>query len=310
MSIELSIVIPAFNESDRLAGGYERLAPLFSTLDPSTIEVIIVDDGSSDTTMQRARDAYGHLEHTRYVQQAANLGKGAALRLGMSLAHGTNVITADADMAIDPAQFPLFMTALRDHDFVPGSRAIAGRINYDSRLRTVSGAVFHTVVRHYTRTRVRDTQCGCKALRLGPARLLAKLAMIDGFAFDVELFYLADQLGISMMPLLVTWQDISGSSVHPGKVARTMIHDIRDIPKTRYENVAIELAPDVAIETIAPLAAEARLAGLVLARGEHDALLVVGRDGALGGVDIANALGGSLRPTTLTELRGRSYEAV
>jgi glycosyltransferase involved in cell wall biosynthesis len=310
VSIDLSVIIPAFNESDRLADGYERLAPLFETLDPSTIEVIIVDDGSTDATMQRAHEVYGHLEHTRYVQQPANLGKGAALRLGISLASGTNVITADADMAIDPAQFPLFMIALRDHQFVPGSRAIAGRINYHSRLRTLSGALFHTVVRHYTRTRVRDTQCGCKAMRLGPARLLAKLAMIDGFAFDVELFYLADQLGLSMMPLLVTWQDVTGSSVRPSRVARTMIRDIRDIPKTRYENVAVELAPDVAIEAIAPLARDARLAGLVLARGEHDALLVVGRDGGLGGIGIAAGLGGSLRPTTLAELRGRSYEAV
>ncbi|HEY1762601.1 MAG TPA: glycosyltransferase [Acidimicrobiales bacterium] len=308
--IELSIVIPAFNESERLASGYARLAPLLQSLDPATIEIIIVDDGSTDATMQRAHAVYGHLEHTRYVQQPANLGKGAAMRLGLSLANGANVITADADMAIDPAQFPLFMVALRDHDFVPGSRAIAGRINYDSKLRTLSGAVFHAVVRHYARTRVRDTQCGCKGLRLGAARLMAQLAMIDGFAFDVELFYLADQLGVSMMPLLVTWQDVKGSSVHPGKVARKMIHDIRDIAKTRYENLAVELAPDVAIATIAPHARDARLTGLVLARGEHDALLVVGRDGGLGGVSIAAALGGSLRPTTLVELRGRSYEAV
>ena len=70
--------------------------------------------------------------------------------------------------------------------------------------------------------------------------------MIDGFAFDVELFYLADQLDLSMKPLLVTWQDVTGSSVHPGKVARNMFGDIRDIPKTRYENLAMELAPDVA----------------------------------------------------------------
>ncbi len=310
MSIELSIVIPAFNESDRLASGYQRIAPFFETLDPATFEVIIVDDGSTDATMQRAHEVYGHLEHTRYVQQPANLGKGAALRLGMSLAQGASVITADADMAIDPSQFPLFMAALRDHEFVPGSRAIAGRINYDSRLRTVSGALFHAVVRHYTRTRVRDTQCGCKALRLGPARLLAQLAMIDGFAFDVELFYLADQLGLSMMPLLVTWQDVTGSSVHPSRVARTMIHDIRDIPKTRYENLAVELGPGISLDAIAPLAREARLTGLVLARGADDALLVVGRDGGLGGVGIATALGGSLRPTSLSELRGRSYEAV
>lgn len=310
MSIELSLIIPAFNESDRLAAGYERLRPLLEMLDPSTFEVIIIDDGSTDTTTQRAHEVYGHLEHMLYVQQPANFGKGAALRLGLSLANGENVITADADMAVDPMQFPLFMTALRGDDFVPGSRAVAGRINYDSPLRTASGAVFHAIVRHYTRVRVRDTQCGCKAMRLGPARLLAKLAMIDGFAFDVELFYLAGQLDLRMKPLLVTWQDVTGSSVRPGKVARTMIRDIRDIPKTRYENVAVELGADVALETITPLAREARLTGLVLARGERDALLVVGRDGGLGGVGIAAALGGSLRPTTLSELRGRSYEAV
>ncbi len=310
MTVELSIVIPAFNESDRLAAGYERLAPLIESLEPSSLEVIIVDDGSTDATMVRAHEVYGHLEHTRYVQQPANFGKGAALRLGLSLANGVSVITADADMSIDPMQFSLFVTALRESDFVPGSRAVAGHINYNSRLRTASGHVFNSVVRHYTHIRVRDTQCGCKALRLGPARLLAKLAMIDGFAFDVELFYLADQLNLAVKPLLVTWEDVTGSSVHPGKVARSMLRDIRDIPKTRYENLAIELPADASIDTIAPLAREARLTGLVLARGGHDALLLVGRDGGLGGVGIAEALGGSLRPTTLGELRGRSYEAV
>jgi dolichyl-phosphate beta-glucosyltransferase len=310
VTLELSIVIPAFNESDRLAAGYERLAPLIETLEPSSLEVIIVDDGSTDATMRRAHEVYGHLEHTRYVQQPANFGKGAALRLGLSLANGSHVITADADMSIDPMQFSLFVIALRESDFVPGSRAVAGHINYDSRLRTVSGEMFNSIVRHYTHIQVRDTQCGCKALRVGPARLLAKLAMIDGFAFDVELFYLADQLNLSVKPLLVTWEDITGSSVRPGKVARSMLRDIRDIPKTRYENLAIELAADISIDTIAPLAHEARLPGLVLARGEENALLVVGRDGALGGVGIAEALGGSLRPTTLGELRERSYEAV
>ncbi|HEV7959364.1 MAG TPA: glycosyltransferase [Acidimicrobiales bacterium] len=308
--IDLSVVIPAFNEGDRLAAGYERLAPLLETLDPSTLEVVIVDDGSTDNTMQRAHEVYGHLEHTRYVQQPANFGKGAALRLGLSLANGAHVITADADMAIDPMQFPLFVIALRESDFVPGSRAVAGHINYDSHLRTASGEVFNAVVRHYTHLRVRDTQCGCKALRRGPARLLASLAMVDGFAFDVELFYLADQLNLNVKPLLVTWEDVTGSSVHPGKVARTMFRDIRDIPKTRYENLAIELAADVEIDAITPLARDARLPGLVLARGERDALLVVGRDGGLGGLSVAAALGGSLRPTTLSELRGRSYEAI
>ena len=76
--------------------------------------------------MQRAHEVYGHLEHTRYVQQPANLGKGAALRLGISLANGANVITADADMAIDPSTVPavhdspcVIMNSCRDRERSP-----------------------------------------------------------------------------------------------------------------------------------------------------------------------------------------------
>jgi glycosyltransferase involved in cell wall biosynthesis len=308
--IDLTIVIPAFNESSRLRAGYDRLAPTLELLGESNVEVIVVDDGSSDNTLQRAHEVYGHLEHALFLQQPTNMGKGAALRLGMGLARGTNVITADADMAIDPGQFPLYTTALLGSDFVPGTRAVAGRIAYGSRFRTVSGSVFHRFVHHYTHTGQRDTQCGCKGFQLGPARLLALLAMVDRFAFDVELFYLADQLGLRVKPLLVTWQDVPGSSVRPMHDAWTMLHDIRGIRTTRYENIVVELAPDVSVEEIVKVAREARLQGLVLARGEENALLVVGRDGGPGGLGVASVLGGTLRTTNLDELRGRSYEAV
>jgi glycosyltransferase involved in cell wall biosynthesis len=308
--IDLTLVIPAFNESARLRAGYDRLAPTLEVMGASNIEVIVVDDGSVDGTLKRAHEVYGHLEHALFLQQPTNLGKGAALRLGMGLARGTNVITADADMAIDPGQFPLFTTALRDSNFVPGTRAVAGRIAYGSRLRTVSGSVFHRFVHHYTHTGQRDTQCGCKGFELGTARLLALLAMVDRFAFDVELFYLANQLELRIKPLLVTWEDVPGSSVRPMHDARTMLHDIRGIRTTRYENIIVELAPDVRIDEVAPVAREARLQGLVLARGEENSLLVVGRDGGPGGLGVAKVLNGTLRTTSLTELRGRTYEAV
>jgi dolichyl-phosphate beta-glucosyltransferase len=308
--IDLTLVIPAFNESARLQAGYDRLSPTLELLGESNVEVIVVDDGSSDNTLKRAHEVYGHLEHALFLQQPANLGKGAALRLGMGLARGSNVITADADMAIDPGQFPLFTTALLSSDFVPGTRAVAGRIAYGSRLRTVGGSVFHRFVHHYTHTGQRDTQCGCKGFQLGPARLLALLAMVDRFAFDVELYYLADQLGLRVKPLLVTWQDVPGSSVRPMHDAWTMLRDIRGIRMTHYENIVVELAPDVSVEEIAKVARDARLQGLVLARGDENALLVVGRNGGPGGLGVASVLGGTLRTTNLTELRGRSYEAV
>ena len=310
MSIDLSLIVPAYNEAERLLVGYQRLTPTLDELGHDNVEVIVVDDGSSDNTMVRAHEVYGHLEHARFVQQPRNLGKGAALRLGIALAKGTNIITADADMAIDPRHFPEFVASLYDSEFVPGSRAVSGRIHYDHHLRTWAGAAFNRLVRHYARTSVRDTQCGCKGFQLGAARVLALLSMIDGFAFDVELLYLADRLGLSITPLPVTWQDVRGSSVRPLHDAWSMLRDIRSLSSTPYENPVVELSTSVTPSDVAPLAASARLQGLVLARGETNALLVLGRDGALGGLGIATGLHGSLRTAPLDELKGRDFQAV
>ncbi|MFY9783299.1 MAG: glycosyltransferase [Acidimicrobiales bacterium] len=310
MTIELSLVIPAYNEADRLAFGFARLQPYLETIDTASVEVIVVDDGSSDDTMHRAHEVYGHLENARFVQQPANLGKGAALRLGIGLARGANVVTIDADMAIDPLQLPLFQTALRDSALVPGSRAIKGHINYDSTLRTLFGEAFNIFVRHYTKTTLRDTQCGCKGFQLGPARVLALLALIDGFAFDVEILYLARRLDLSTRPLLVTWQDVSGSSVRPGRDSLDMYRDIRVLTKTRYENPVVELSRDITTDEVSTSAGEARLHGLVLAHGESDTLLVLGRNDAVGGAGVAARLKGALRTANVDELKGRHFEAV
>jgi dolichyl-phosphate beta-glucosyltransferase len=310
VTIDLSLVIPAYNEADRLVAGFDRLQPFLDTIEPSTLEVIVIDDGSSDDTMHRAHEVYGHLENARFVQQPENLGKGAALRLGIGLATGTNVVTIDADMAIDPRQLPLFMASLQSSALVPGSRAIKGHINYDSRLRTLFGEGFNYLVRLYTRTNLRDTQCGCKGFQLGEARLLALLSFIDGFAFDVEILYLANQLGLSVRPLLVTWEDVEGSSVRPGRDAMAMFLDIRTVRSRRYRNPVVELTPDVTAQDAASAATAARLHGLVLAHGETNTLLVLGRNDSLGGLGIAARLKGTLRTTTMGELKGRRFEAV
>jgi len=310
VTVELSLVIPAYNEAPRLAAGYQRLEPFLEEFGAARIQVVVVDDGSSDGTLHRAHEVYGYLEHALFVQQPKNLGKGAALRLGVALATGANVITVDADMAINPTQIPLFVAALRDAAIVPGSRAIAGHIVYSSHLRTLTGAAFNRLVRHYAHTNVRDTQCGCKGFQLGPARLLGLLGRVDGFAFDVELLYLATQLDLSVRPIHVTWQDVAGSSVRLGHDTRNMVRDIRGLSRTRYENPVVELSIRVSTGDVIPLAREARLTGLVLAYGERDALLVLPRDGALGGASIAAALEGPLRTARLEELRGRRYVAV
>jgi hypothetical protein len=308
--IRTSIVIPAYNESHRLETGYERLRPILDKLDTQLTEVIVVDDGSSDDTMNIARELYGPLPHSLFVQQPENHGKGAAVRLGIAVAKGQYLICADADMSIHPRHFPDMVAALAHTQLVPGSRVDHGHIDYDSKLRTWAGKVFNRLARHYSGSDLRDTQCGCKGFQLGAARVLGLLGMIDGFAFDAEMFFLATKLGLSVKALTVTWDDVGGSSVRMGRDTLAMIQDLRALPRTRYVNPVVELERDVASTDIDRAARQTRVQGLVVARGASNALLVLPRDGSLAGLGITEVLHGSLRTAGLEELRGRDFEAV
>ncbi len=310
MAARTSIVIPAHNEAKRLGAGFARLAPVLKEMDPSVTEVIVIDDGSSDETLRVAHDLYGHLPHALFVQQPTNLGKGAAVRLGIALATGSYVIAADADMSIDPRHFPEIVAALATSNLVPGSRVVHGHIEYDSALRTMAGGVFSQLVRHYTGSTLRDTQCGCKGFQRGPARILGLLGTINGYAADAEVLFLANQLGLSVNPIHVTWDDVGGSQVRVGRDSLAMIRELRGLARAKYVNPVVELAPDVDPGAIAEAARQVRIQGLVVARAERDALLVLPRDGSLAGLSIANALGGKLATAGLDELRARSYEAV
>jgi dolichyl-phosphate beta-glucosyltransferase len=310
VTVTTSLVIPAYNESKRLAAGYERLRDVLTTMDPEMTEVIVVDDGSSDDTLGVAREVYGRLPHARFVQQPVNRGKGAAVRLGVSVAVGANVIATDADLSIRPQHFPDLVAALATCDVAPGSRVHGRNVTYDSLVRTTAGRVFNLLVRHYTGTTLRDTQCGAKGFRLGSARMLGLLGFYDRFSYDAEMLFLARRLGLTVRPVPVTWDDVAGSTVRVGRESPKMIWDLRSIRHLRYQNPVVELARDVAVTEIAPLAVQARIGGLVVARGAGDDLLVLARDDAMGGAGVAEALGARLRVAGLDELRGRTFEAV
>lgn len=310
MAITTSIIIPAYNEEARLARGFGRLVPVVEELGATTTEVIFIDDGSTDRTLNVAHQFYGELPEKLLLKQPKNLGKGAAVRLGIAVAQGENIIVADADMAINPVQIPQMIEMLRTHAVVPGSRAVNGKIEYDSTLRSIAGSNFSKLVKHYTGTRLRDTQCGFKGFQRGTARVLGALGMIDGFAYDAEFFYLARLLEINVEPLAVTWDDVRGSSVKLGSDSRKMLHDLRYLSKTTYEIPVVELAKNIDVSAVSDAARKARVQGLALARGETDTLVVLPRDGSLGGLGIAATLNGSLRVAQLEELKNRSYEAV
>jgi len=134
--------------------------------------------------------------------------------------------------------------------------------------------------------------------------------MVNRFAYDAEIFFLADQLGLAISPVTVKWDDIPGSSIKVSQVSRNMLGDLRHLSRTRYENPVIELESGIDAQSVREASRQARLQGLVLVRAQAFDLLVLPRDGALGGLSVAAALKGRLRTGELHEFRGRTLEAV
>ncbi len=279
-------------------------------LGPDTVEVIIVDDGSSDDTGRIAAQVYRELPNHYVVRHELNRGKGAAVRLGVSAARGDNVVVCDADMAIRPAYLPAMLRALDVAPIAAGSRAVDGVIRYDSWLRTKSGAAFNTLVRRYVTTSLRDTQCGFKGLRLGAARLISAFALVDGFAYDVEMLYLARRLGLDVTTVDVQWDDVAGSSVSVMGDSRRMLHDIRSLRRTSYECPSVTVDRNVEAAEVREISRQTRQSGLVIAHGLNDAIIALPRDGALAGIEIAQRLHGTFSVQNPEQFASRTLTAI
>ena len=150
----LSIVIPAFNEAVRFDLGMERLQTAIEhgAVDLEATEFIVVDDGSTDGTEDRARQLFGAFPHSTILRLADNTGKGAAVRTGVARARGAAIAFMDADMSIDPVQIPLLVDALGHADLAIGSRSMPGSsVNGGSLRRSMMGRTFNRVVNATTR---------------------------------------------------------------------------------------------------------------------------------------------------------------
>jgi hypothetical protein len=229
MRPELTIVVPAFNEAHRLADGMRRFdaAVADGAVDVARTEVLVIDDGSTDQTASTARALLGHLPHHRVVSLAANQGKGAAVRTGVSLARGACTAYMDADMAIDPRAVPRLLDALETTEVAIGSRALPdSMVDGTYAVRAVMGRIFNRMVTTGTGLDLHDTQCGFKAFRTPAARLLFHLVRIDRFAFDVEVLARAGRLGLQVTEIPVHWKHVTGSSIHPLHDSFTMLSDV------------------------------------------------------------------------------------
>lgn len=225
----LSIVLPTYREA-RIGESVETVrATLEPVVSPSELEIVVVDDGSGDDTARRARDAGAH----RVLSLPENRGKGAAVRAGVTEAGGRTILFTDADLAYSPEQIPRFLDAVEaGWDIVVGSRRHRDTetIEEASALRSLGGRIINGATRLVLAGGHEDTQCGIKAMRSDVARLWARRGRIDGFAFDVELYLLAETNGLSLHEVPVSVENSPVSSV---RIARDATRLLRDLLRIR-----------------------------------------------------------------------------
>jgi dolichyl-phosphate beta-glucosyltransferase len=212
-----SVVIPCFNEASRI-GETLRLTLDYLTANAPESELIVVNDGSTDATAAIAREGLKSAKiETRLLENFPNRGKGAAVRSGLLAARKPIGLFFDADLSTPLEETPKVIEPIAngDVDVAFGSRALDRRLIgiHQPWRREQAGRAFNLLVRLATGLLFWDTQCGFKAFRIEVCRPIFEAARIDGFAFDVELLYLARRAGLRIAEIPVRWNHSEGSKV-------------------------------------------------------------------------------------------------
>ena len=203
---ELSVILPAYREQERIGRSLERLRGWLGA-NVASYEIIVVDDGSDDATVAIAQDHVELDPNVRVIRYQPNRGKGYAVRSGLREARGRYAFFTDVDLSTPPEELADGLRLLADADMVVGTRARPDSqiVVRQSRHREGMGRVFNALVQALGLTRMPDTQCGYKGFRAEVLPdLLANLSS-DRFAFDVEMLSEAERQGLKLVEQPVQW---------------------------------------------------------------------------------------------------------
>jgi glycosyltransferase involved in cell wall biosynthesis len=240
----LSLVIPAYNEANRLPQSLRSVRAYFSAR-ARPYEVIVVDDGSTDATAVLVEHSASSWPALRLVR-GPHRGKGGAVRAGILAARGDYVALADADFSMPVQEFDrLAPDMLGSYDVAIGSREVAPARRYgEPWYRHLMGRVFNRVVQLVLLPGIEDSQCGFKCLRREVALDLVNAQTIYGWGFDVELLYIARQRGYSIHEVGVDWYYMPESRVSPLRDTLTMLQDVARIYLNARQGVYARSAQD------------------------------------------------------------------
>ena len=205
MSAFLSIVIPAHNEETRLPGTLEQVFRFLAGQD-FPAEVIVVENGSNDRTYEIAREFTERHPALRVIQNDWR-GKGLAVQRGVKEAKGEYVFLCDADLSMPIEEIGKFLPPqLLNADIAIASREAHGAVRYNEPYyRHFTGRVFNTLIRWLVLPKLQDTQCGFKCIRAETARDIFRYQTLTGWAFDVELLFIARRHGYSVVEIPIHW---------------------------------------------------------------------------------------------------------
>lgn len=215
--MKLSIIIPAFNEEARIGKSVENILQYLLGKDWDC-EVIVVDDGSTDRTIEVVRNAFGGFDaHKRIIRNERNRGKGFSVKRGMLEAAGDFFLFTDADLSTPINEVEKMISVLNEGtDVAIGSRDLSdSQVEvHQNFLRELMGKVFNKLARLLTFKGIQDSQCGFKLFKRDAAKEIFSLQKMDGFSFDVEIVYLAQKLGYRVQEVPVVWRNSPASRVN------------------------------------------------------------------------------------------------
>lgn len=229
----LSIVIPAFNESQRIISTLHKI----SSYIPSKFdiyEIIVVDDGSTDDTSPLVSSISNELRNIHLIKENKNRGKGFAVKKGVLCSSGSLVLYCDSDMSTPIEEMGKMLPWIeRGYDIIVGSRGLKESqiIVRQPWYRELMGRIFNLFVQALIMRGIEDTQCGFKLLRGDVAREIFKKVQLAGFSFDVEALFIAKKSGFRIKEVPVQWANSSNSRV-------SIVHDpikmFKDLFRIRY----------------------------------------------------------------------------
>jgi len=231
---ELSIIIPAYNEEQRLGRTLGRIRDYFAGQAPGLegIEIIVVDDGSTDSTARVAEEWASKMPYVHFLANGTNRGKGYSVRRGVLEARGRVVLFTDADLSSPIEESEKLLGALADgQDIAIGSRALDRSLIavHQSRLRESAGIIFNRLVRLLTGLPFEDTQCGFKAFARERCRIVFEQQRIERFGFDPEILFLAHRHGLRAVEIPVRWAHDPATKLHVVRDSLRMLAELLHI---------------------------------------------------------------------------------